>query len=176
MIRVLALSALFALSGCAATSEEHLNPDYSFQKDVSIGLEAESIGNWSLARAFLERGLEMDDRYRDQVLFEDQPILDEAARNQAIEALARIYYEQRELDLLFEHLHRYWQVADLRSVPWVPGEVIEKNKEVHLTWYCRLLDDHNRFSEAQACWAKVGDEEKSRASIRAFELQEVFTR
>lgn len=175
MIRGIAMAAAIALAGCAST-ETDISPDYSYAKDVRIGLEAESIGNWPLARTFLEKALEQDTQHRIASLFDDERVLSDDTRQDAMRALSRIYYEQKDLDALYSHLHRYWRVEDLSSVPWVSEAEEQRNLRYHMTWYCQLLDDHNRFSEAQACWAKIGENKKAEASIRAFELKEVFRR
>lgn len=171
---LLSLAASVVLSGCAATNGQNVSPSFNYNKDVSIALEAESIGNYALARDFLEYALEQDNEYREAVVFEDQPVLTDKKRQAALEALSRIYYTTGDLDALYEHLHRYWVVSDLNSIPWIDREQEHEHYEYHLNWYCRLLDDQERFSEAQSCWARLGNETRAQASIRAFELQEVF--
>lgn len=168
------LAISVALSGCAATNDQNVSPAFSYTKDVSIGLEAESIGNYSLARDFLERALEKDNAYRERVVFEDNPVLSDGSRRDALEALSRIYYSTGDLESLYDHLHEYWKVSDLAGIPWFSEDEQSENYEYHLNWYCRLLDDQERFSDAQACWAQIGDATRARASIRAFEMQEVF--
>lgn len=171
---ILSLVISVALSGCAATNNQNVSPSFDYNKDVSIGLEAESIGNYSLARDFLERALEKDRSYRERVVFENNPVLSDDSRQDALEALSRIYYSTGDIASLYDHLHEYWKVADLDGIPWFSGEEQHANYEYHLNWYCRLLDDQERFSDAQACWAKVGNVTRARSSIRAFEMQEVF--
>lgn len=179
MIRKFAAAVIAAsiLQGCATQSDtQNISPHFNYNKDVKIGLEAESIGNWALARDFLERALQKDDQYRINTVYEDDPVLTEEVREDAIFALSRIYYTTGDKDALYKHLHQYWKVDGFESIPWVSEEQEQANLRYHLTWYCRLLDDHDRFSEAQACWAKLGNDERARASIRAFELKEVFVR
>lgn len=171
---ILAFAIPAALSGCAVTNDQNVSPSFSYNKDVSIGLEAESIGNYSLARNFLERALEEDNAYRGEVVFEDNPVLSDDSRRDALEALSRIYYNTGDLDSLYEHLHEYWRVSDLAGIPWVSEQELTGNYEYHLNWYCRLLDDQERFSDAQACWSQLGNATRAAASIRAFEMQEVF--
>lgn len=170
----LALAISTALGGCAAKNTQNVSPYFNYNKDVSIGLEAESIGNYSLARDFLEHALEKDNAYRAKVVFEDDPVLTDKSRQAALEALSRIYYSTGDLKSLYEHLHEYWRVSDLAGVPWVSENELKGNYEYHLNWYCRLLDDQERFSDAQACWAQLGNVTRAAASIRAFEMQEVF--
>lgn len=175
-IRIVLLSAALLSAGCAVEKTHNISPSYSYEKDASIGLEAESIGNYSLARSFLETALEKDDEYRVRTVYEDNPVLSDGTRAEALSALSRIYYRTGDIDALYDHLHRYWKVTDLHAVPWVSEAEERANYEYHLNWYCRLLDDQERFSEAQACWAKLGNQTRAEASIRAFELQEVFGR
>ena len=178
MIRkaIVPLVAAVVMAGCAVSDTQNVSPSFNFNKDVRVGLEAESIGNWSLARSFLEHALKKDDDYRDSATFEDQRVLTDENREQALRALSRIYYTTGDLGALYAHLHQYWQVSDLQSVPWISSEQEKERYEYHLSWYCRLLDDQERFSEAQACWNRLGNRTRASASIRAYELQEVYGR
>lgn len=171
---ILSFAVSAALGGCAVTNDQNVSPTFDYNTDVSIGLEAESIGNYSLARDFLEHALEKDNAYRAEVVFEHDPVLSDERRQEALEALSRIYYSTGDLDSLYEHLHEYWRVSDLAGIPWISGQELQGNYEYHLNWYCRLLDDQERFSDAQACWAHLGNATRAAASIRAFEMQEVF--
>lgn len=170
------LLAATLLAGCASPNTQNISPTFDYNKDVRVGLEAESIGNWSLARSFLEDALTKDDEYRNATVFDNEEVLSDKRRDEALRALSRIYYTTGDLNALYEHLHKYWRVSDLQSIPWVSETEERRRYEYHLSWYCRLLDDKERFSEAQACWNRLGNSVRSAASIRAYELQEVFGR
>lgn len=163
-------------TGCANNSSPAPTPTYDYNTDVRVGLEAATIGNWSLARTFLESALKADERAQDGGLVDPKVRLSHAAREDAAETLARTYYEQGDRSSLFDLLQKYWPLER----GWIESESHRSerlaNQRYQYRWYCQLLDDRDRFSEAQACWNKVGYPDRARASIRAMEMQDVFGR
>lgn len=173
VLRVALLAAM--LSGCAAEVSRP-TPTYDYSTDVRVGLEAESIGNWSLARSFLEEALTSDHIARAGGLGNSAGELRHEHRMEAARALARIYFEQGETGQLYEHLHSYWPVKTGMAGFLQDEDEREEHLAYHLRWYCKLLDVQQRYADAQACWNKLGEDELSRAAIRAMEMQDVFRR
>lgn len=162
---------LLAALACSPVQAE-VTPTYNYNKDVRIGLEAASLGKYSLAQAFLEEALQAD---ASQPWYKAwfKPVLTEESKNAAVKALYEVYWETGQHDRLFDHIHTY------NPMPGAFVRLITDSEEINtiyreqLTWYCQMLDKHKHFNDAQECWNAIANSEKSRSSILASEFYEV---
>jgi len=148
-------------------------PTYNYNKDIRIGLEATSVGNYSLAQAFLEDAL---DAHESSPWYKAwfRPVLTKESREAAVEALYEVYWETGQHDKLFDHIQTYNPMPSNLITRVVDRERVNQVYSEHLDWYCQMLDRHNRYYDAQACWNKIAHSEESKASIRAAEFYEVI--